>query len=204
MSITLLIILVNVACSLYVMNGNYTKYKYTLNGPAIDNKNEYYRFLTSGFIHADYTHLAFNMLSLYFFGDAVQAYYEYYNPEYGQFLYVAMYLSGVVVANLPSYIKHKRNFHYHSLGASGAVAAAIFTTILFNPAQKIYLYFAVGIPGVVFGGLYLWYSAYAASRSNDNINHDAHFYGALWGIVFTLVLFPESLNSFLRNITKIF
>lgn len=204
MNITLIIIGITSALSLYTMHDNTLKYKYTLNGPSIFNKKEFYRIITSAFVHADYAHLVFNMLSLYFFGEAAQMYYEFFAPAFGLELFIGLYLSSIAVANLPSLYKYKNSSYYHSLGASGAVAAVIFSTILFNPAQKIYLYFAFGIPGIVFGGLYLWYSAYAAKHSNDHINHDAHFYGAIWGIVYTLVCIPESMNSFIGNLSQLF
>jgi len=164
--------------------------------PAITNRNQWYRFVTCGFIHADIGHLAFNMFSLYMFGDYVEKIFVSLFEEKGKMLYLFMYLLALVVCLLPTYFNNKNNYHYRSLGASGAVSAVIFAGIFLDPTIKIgLLVLPPVIPGFVFGPLYLVLSAYMAKRGHDNINHSAHFWGALWGVAF-LVITCQFLTSF--------
>ena len=166
--------------------------------------NEWHRFVTSGFIHADYTHLIFNCLSLYLFsGGLVSAFEsEYMFGAYGQLVYVALFLLGVIVADIPSFIKHKDSYYYSSLGASGGVSSVIFASILVYPTSKISLLFIpIGIPAFLFGILYLMYSYHMAQNSNDKINHSAHFIGSLFGVVFLVLLKPDLLGYFIEQIS---
>ena len=170
--------------------------------PFYVNKNhQYYRFITSGFLHADWIHLFFNMLTLYFFGDIVETVFVYhYGPQIGILLYLLIYFGGMIVADIPSYIKHKKDYDYRALGASGAVSAIIFSSILFSPTREICLYAFICMPGFIFGLLYLIYSYYQGKRMGDNINHDAHFYGAVFGFILTIVLVPGAFGSFVQKI----
>ncbi len=149
-------------------------------------KNEWYRFITSGFIHADIMHLAFNMFTLYFFGRAVEAYFTTYNLG-GTISYLALYFLGMIVASLPSYLKNKDDYNYRSLGASGAVSAVVFACILFNPWGTIIIYI-IPMPFIVYAVLYVAYCVYMSKRGGDYINHDAHLWGSLFGLLFTLAL----------------
>lgn len=142
----------------------------------IERRNEYYRFITSGFIHKDYQHLIFNMISFYFFGYIAEAW-------LGTALYVVFYLSAIVVSDIPTYFKNRHNSNYASLGASGAVSAVIFASIILHPVNTILIYF-IPMPAIVFGILYLGYSYYMDKRKSGNVNHSAHLYGALYGLTF--------------------
>ena len=156
--------------------------------PAITQRNQWYRFVTNGVIHADIAHLAFNMFSFYLFGSFVEKDFISLFNENGNILFLAMYITALAVCLIPTYFQHKDNYHYRSLGASGAVSAVVFAGIFLNPTIKIGLIIIPPIiPGFVFGPLYLVLSAYMAKRGGDNINHSAHFWGAVWGIVFVIV-----------------
>lgn len=162
------------------------------------DKRQWYRFLTSGFIHADWIHLAFNMLTLYFFGAYVEA---GFRELFGPGIFLLFYLLAMVAADIPTFFQQRENPAYRSLGASGAVAAVLFASILFNPWNRIYLMFIpIGIPAFVFGIVYLIYCMYMSKKGSDGINHNAHFWGAIFGIVFVLVLEPRIGGYFLRQL----
>lgn len=155
--------------------------------PAITKRNQWYRFFTCGLIHADIGHLIFNMLSLYLFGEFVEN--SFSSPvlfgENGKWLYISMYVLALFVCLLPTFFKHRNDYYYRSLGASGAVSAVVFAGILFAPTMKVGFFFIPPvIPGYIFGPLYLILSTYLEKRAKDNVNHSAHIWGALFGIVF--------------------
>ena len=162
--------------------------------PAINKKHQYYRFITCGLIHADYMHLIFNMLTLYFFGTFMEAHYQ---GELGlqKWYYLALYIGALIVSNIPTYLKHRNDYNYRSLGASGAVSAVLFAFILLYPWQKIVV-LVFPVPAIVYGVLFLVYSAYMSRKGGDNVNHDAHFYGALFGILFTIAVSPNVAGEF--------
>ena len=156
--------------------------------PAITYKNQWYRFITCGFIHADIMHLAFNMYSFYLFGEMVESAFVSIFGEKGKPLYLILYVTSLVICLLPTYMQHKDNYHYRSLGASGAVSAVIFVGIFLNPTMLMGIFpIPVNIPGFIFGPIYLALSAYLAKKGHGNINHSAHIWGALFGIIFIIV-----------------
>lgn len=167
------------------------------------NQSEWYRFFSSGFLHGGWLHLLFNMYVLWMFGGIVEQYFELLFAPVGSFLFLAMYLIALPISETASYIKHKDNFRYASLGASGAVSAVVFAFILFEPTQKLFFIFIpIGIPAFIFGPLYLAYSAYMAKQNQDNIGHDAHFWGAVFGFVFPLLFKPDLIFRFFNLITS--
>ncbi|HYG37981.1 MAG TPA: rhomboid family intramembrane serine protease [Cytophagales bacterium] len=198
--ITYIIIGLNVIASFYAWNNQEVYHRWMLNPYQVQKKQQYFRFITSGFIHFDYMHLFFNMLTLYFFGAIVESIFESIYGNIGLFLYVVMYLAGIVVSDIPSYLKHRNDYNYNSLGASGAVSAVMFSFILFYPLNELYLFFAIPIKAVLFAVLYLIYSYYRGKQMGDNINHDAHLVGALFGIVFTIGIYPNVVIIFLREL----
>jgi len=158
---------------------------------------EYYRWLTSGFLHGHFMHLAFNMLTLYFFGSYVEQWFVAAFPEFGAIFYLIFYLLAIVAASSATFYKYRNSPSFASIGASGAVAAILFASILLFPTSKIYLFFIpIGIPAFIFGLMYLWFSAYEAKRGRDNIDHTAHYYGALFGFFFPIILEPRLLPLF--------
>jgi membrane associated rhomboid family serine protease len=188
MSITVIIIIITVLVSLSAFRNEKIMSDLIFYPPAVSKNNQYYRFITCGFIHADWGHLLFNMISFYFFGQFVENAFEYIFGTGGKLLYLLMYVLALIVSLLPTYFKNMDNHYYRSLGASGAVSAVIFAGILLDPANKIYLMFIpVGIPGFVFGPVYLLISAWLDRKGSDNINHSAHIWGALFGVAFMII-----------------
>ena len=193
------ILIITIASSIYAWNRPELYQKWILNPYRIKHHKQYWRFLTSGFVHINYLHLFFNMFALFFFGQHV-AY--YFNPN-GDVLMIILYLLGIIVSDIPTYLKYQDLPNYNSLGASGGVAAVVFSSIMFDPLNPIYIMFIpIGIPGFVLGALYLIYSYYQGKRMSDNINHDAHLFGAIFGLFFTVVLRPGVVVSFVEQISN--
>jgi membrane associated rhomboid family serine protease len=156
--------------------------------PAVSRHNQWYRFITCGLIHADWGHLIFNMLALYLFGRNLEIYFSQIFDGTGKLVYLVMYITALAASVVPTYFKHKYNYQYRSLGASGAVSAVVFAGILFDPITGIGLFFIpIYIAGFLFGFLYLLISYYLDKRGSGNINHSAHIFGALYGIGFTII-----------------
>lgn len=166
----------------------------------IKENNQWYRFLSSGFIHADMMHLAINMFVLWSFGSAIETYfYPSFLGELSTLKYLALYFGGIIVSSIPSYIRHKNNPSYAALGASGGVAAVVFAVIIFSPWQNLYLYGVIAIPQIVAGVGYLIYSWYKDKRATDNIGHMAHLTGAAWGFLFTGIMNVDLFTSFIQK-----
>lgn len=164
--------------------------------PAIDKHRQYDRLFTYGFIHADFMHLLFNMLTLYFFGRQIEL---LMNGLVGVWVYPLFYLSALAVSILPTYLKNQHNPNYLSLGASGAVSAVLFAFILVAPWQLIFVFF-IPLPAIVFAVLYVGYSIWMDKRGGDRINHSAHLAGAAYGVMFLLIMRPEVFQHFLREL----
>ncbi|MBS1503802.1 MAG: rhomboid family intramembrane serine protease [Bacteroidetes bacterium] len=155
-----------------------------------------YTLITSGFIHADLMHLFFNMFTFFFFSFTLEA-------MLGHWQFAVLYMVSMVLGDLPTVIKHKNDFWYRSLGASGAISAVVFSYILFQPFADMYLLFIpIGIPAILFGILYLVYCSYASKRGIGNINHDAHLFGGVCGIVITVLLRHDVLMDFIHAISE--
>lgn len=153
----------------------------------VARENQYIRFITSGFLHADYMHLIFNMFTLFFFGRNLELYFSYYGLG-GNISYLSLYFLGLIVSDIPSFLKHKDDYNYRSLGASGAVSAVVFATIIFSPWSSIYIFGALKISATVYAILYIFYCVYMGKKGGDNVNHDAHLWGSLFGLAYTLIL----------------
>jgi membrane associated rhomboid family serine protease len=191
-----IIIIVLTAIISYVAFSNRKLYSDLILYPPAINQGQYYRFLTSGFIHADLQHLLFNMLTLFFFGRALE---NYLNSAIGGWAFLVLYLGGIIISDIPSYLKNKDNPHYASLGASGGVSSVLFAYIILAPWTTIYLFF-LPVPAIIFGVAYMAYSIYMSRKSVDNVNHDAHLWGAIYGIVFILINIPEQLSDFIQRV----
>lgn len=200
MTITYWIIGITVAVSWYSFDKPQLLTKLLLNPYAVLRNREYYRFITSGFVHANFSHLLWNMFSFYFFGMVVEYYFGYLFGAMGSLLFILLYLIAIIISDMPSYFKHKDNPGYNSLGASGGVAAVVFASILFQPTQNICLYAVLCFPGFIFGIAYLIGSYYYGKKGKSNINHAAHIYGALVGLVFCVILFPRIVPLFFEQI----
>ncbi|OAV09186.1 Rhomboid family protein [Moraxella catarrhalis] len=164
--------------------------------PAV-NKGQYDRLLTHGFIHANGMHLLFNMFTLYFFGRVIE---RFYIDKFGNLGFVGFYILAIIVAILPTYARNKNNTYYSSLGASGAVSAVLFAYILFAPWNTLYLFAVLPIPAIVFAIAYVAYSIWADRRDGGNINHSAHLFGAVFGVVATIAIEPNLIVHFLHRL----
>lgn len=175
--------------------------------PYSEHRNkDYIRLLSSGFLHAGWAHLIFNMYVLLMFGNLVEHYFVLqFGALLGRLLYLGMYLTCIIAANVPSFIRHKDNPSYGAIGASGAVSGVVFISILISPMSGIGIIFIpVYIPAFIFGILYLIYSSWAARNEQSRIGHDAHFYGALYGMFFIIVFNYEIAGQFIQQIANAF
>ncbi len=166
----------------------------------INSRKEWYRFITHGFLHADWTHLIVNMLVFFSFGTYVERMLEDRAMLFsGSFFFILLYFGGMIIASVSSFIKHKDNPDYISVGASGAVSAVLFTSIFFTPMEKIYFYGVIPMPGIIFGVLYLIYSTYMARSGKGNVNHDAHLWGAVYGFLFPAIIDTSLIQNFINQ-----
>lgn len=189
-----IIFLLTVATSIYAFNNPSLYGKMMLHPYSVARGHKTYTLITSGMVHADWMHLIFNMMTFYFFAFRLES-------ILGHWQFAVLYLAGMVMADIPSILKHKDHFWYNSLGASGAISAVLFSYILFDPLTRLMIFpLPIPIPAVIFAILYLVYCAYAARNARDNINYDAHFYGALSGVIITLIFVPGILPHFIRLI----
>ncbi len=197
MLVTLLIIAVTCVVSFAAFKREVLWHKLVLWPPAVTDRHEYWRLLTSGFVHADVQHLLFNMITLFFFGRLMEQFFTFHVGAAG---FVVFYLGGVLVAIVPSYLRHRRRSDYVSLGASGAVSAVLFAFILLQPWALIFVFF-VPLPALLYAVAYVGYSIYMDRQGRDNINHSAHLWGAAYGVVFTLAVDPRVAAMFLERVT---
>ena len=174
-------------------------YKFQFNAYQIYRRKEIHRIITHAFLHADWTHLIINMIVLYSFGNNVLAYFRYHFGGKATLYIILLYFGGIIFSTLFSLVKNRNNPHYNAVGASGAVSALVFTSIFFAPMHKVYLFGVVPIYGILFGVIYMVYSYIQSKRSRDNIAHDVHFWGGVYGFVFPILLKPELLNSFINQ-----
>lgn len=164
--------------------------------PAISRDKQYYRLVSYGLVHADPMHLFFNMFTLYFFGRAMEPLYDAYLGPFG---FALFYVGGLLVSILPTYLRNRGNSRYRSLGASGAVSAALFAFILLQPWATI-LVFVIPMPAILFAALYVVYEFYQGRQGVDNVNHNAHLWGAGYGVLFTILMEPRVLGVFLSQL----
>jgi len=202
--ITTIIVIITVAVSLLAFRKEGLFERFDLRPPAVVHHREYYRIFTHAFLHADYIHLAINMLVLYSFGTGVEDIFMELEAQgvifSGTFFYLLLYVSSIALSSLTTITRHRNNEAYSAVGASGAVSAVVFTFIFFAPLQKIYFYMVLPIPGIIFGILYLVYSSYMNRRDSDHINHAAHFWGAVVGFLYPILLEPSLINVFINNL----
>ena len=187
--VTLIIIGITCLVSLLCFTGTLDINRLMFNAYCVWNRKEWYRLLTYGLVHGSWSHLLFNMLTLYFFGKVVEEYFAVaFGSTMGIVMYVILYVTALVVSSIGDLIKNRDNWNYNAVGASGAVSAILFTSIFFEPKMGIYIYLIpIPVPAYIFAPLYLLYCWYMARRKMDNIGHSAHFWGALYGLVFPIV-----------------
>ncbi|HVK52669.1 MAG TPA: rhomboid family intramembrane serine protease [Pseudoxanthomonas sp.] len=195
--ITLLLIAITTIVSLLAFKQPGLARRLILWPPAVDRQRQYDRLISYGFIHADYWHLFFNMLTLFFVGRYMEA--QMAQMSGHAWTFPLFYLSALVVSILPTYLKHQKDPNYTAVGASGAVSALLFAYILLQP-WSIILVFVIPMPAILFAVLYVAYSVWMDKRGGDNIAHGAHLAGAAYGVLFMLVMQPQVLGHFLRQL----
>lgn len=203
-SITIVIIIVTVAISLLGFQNEQFMRKWIFNPYIIKRRKEVWRFLTAAFLHANYLHLALNMFVLWSFGTksiehSFESTYKGNQVEIVLY-YLLLYIPAAVLSCFYSYEKHKNNIHYNALGASGAVSAVVFASIGLRPTSELGLFGVIPIKSFIFGILFLVVSWVLARRGKDNIGHDAHFFGALYGIMYIFIIQPWQLHNFVTDI----
>ena len=196
MSSTFIIIAITCLVSIIAFNNTELIRQLILWPPALTRDRQYYRLVSYGLIHADPQHLLFNMLTLYFFGRAMEG---LYNQYLGPFGFAVFYLGGLIVSILPTYLRNRDNSSYRSLGASGAVSAVLFAFILIQPWATILVFF-FPLPAILYAVLYIVYTFYMDRQRVDNINHSAHLWGAAYGVVFTILMEPRVIGVFLQGL----
>ena len=204
--ITLIIVIVTAAFSILAFRREELFYRFDLRPARIVHRGEYHRILSHALLHADYFHLGINMLVLYSFGTYIEGRFAQMEAQgqifSGSFFYILLYVGSVAVASLSTITRYRNQESYSAVGASGAVSAIVFAYIFFAPLNKIYFYMLLPIPGILFGVLYLVYSSYMSRRRGDNINHSAHFWGAVAGFLFPLLLEPALFLEFMDQLLR--
>ena len=209
MSVTIIIIIVTVIISLFAFRSQKVMDDLIFYPASITEKNQYYRFISYGFIHADLSHLFFNMYAFYLFGGVCEDSFVNIFGSYGKTFYLLMYFLSLIACVIPDFNKHKTNAGYRSLGASGAVSAVVFAYILFRPLQGIGLLFIpVFIPGFLFGIIFLVVSYFLGKKGGGRINHSAHIWGAIFGVVFLIVFsqlfsYYPLLDNFIESVKNL-
>lgn len=179
--------------------------KLKFNAYFIKHSKEGYRFFTYALLHANWMHLLINMFVFYSFGDFVMEVFLAYFGVKAYFFFILLYVGGIIFSVLLDFARNKDNVYYNAVGASGAVSAVLFSSIFLHPTGTIYMFFVpIPIPSILFGLAYLFYSAYMSKRGRDNIGHSAHFLGAIYGIVFTIVIRPTFVVEFFEQIMSYF
>jgi membrane associated rhomboid family serine protease len=193
--VTFAILAITVGVSLLAFTNNDLKNKALFYPYGMGSANEYYRFISHGLIHADYIHLFFNMFTFYSFGRFAEA------ALFNKTEFIILYVTSLIASSLFDFFKNRNNPGYAALGASGAVSAVLFSTLIFDPWSKgVAIFGVIALPNIVFGALYLFYCAYMAKRGGDNIGHNAHLWGSVYGFVFTAVLRPELFKDFIEKL----
>jgi len=197
---TLLIIIVTALFSIAAFNQPDLMYRYNFSPYQVVHRGQWYRIFTHAFLHVGWDHLIVNMIVLFSFGQALWYYLHVYFSGNTVLLFLGLYVGGIVVSSLYSLFREKDNFNYSAVGASGAVSAVTFACIFFDPMAQIQVFFILPIPGVIFGGLYLAYSYYMGKKNIDNVGHDAHFWGAVFGFFFPVLIKPSLFNHFIHQL----
>jgi len=203
MIVTIVIIALTVLVSIFCFNSGPLFEALSLKPHRVIDDRQWYRVVTHGFVHADYAHLAINMLVFFSFGSVVESTFRALHAAgmagNATVSYLLLYFGGMALATVRDLIKNRNNPYYTSVGASGAVSAVLFASIFFDPWARVYFFGVLPIPGLLFGVLYLAYSHYSGLRGRDRVNHFAHFYGAVYGFLFPLAMNPRLIHDFLSH-----
>jgi membrane associated rhomboid family serine protease len=204
--ITIILVSITALISIGCFYNNFWFDKWQFNPYQIYHRKQWYRLLTHGFLHADWIHLIINMIVLFSFGQGVEAYLGMLDQDgvlrfHPTFYYLFFYLSAIIISSLTTLKKHRDDIYYNAVGASGAVSGGIFFCIFFNPWHKLHFYGIIPVPGIIFGLIYIWYSHYMSRKpGHDNINHDAHLIGAIYGLTFPILLDARLFYVFIKKL----
>ncbi len=199
----LFIIVITAVASVYAFQKAEIFYRFNFSPYQVVRRKEYYRIFTHALLHADWMHLIINMLVFYSFANALGFYFNnYFTFMPAGLLLLIFYVLAIVASSLVSLVKQKDNYNYSAVGASGGVSAVVFACIFFAPLEKVLFFGILPIPGIIFGIAYLWYSWYMGRKNIDNVGHDAHFWGAVFGFVFPLIIEPRLFNVFIHQLTN--
>jgi len=190
------IIVITATISIYAMNRPEVLYKLMLSPYKVIHNNEYYRILTHGFVHSGGMHLAINLFVLWEFGSVVE-------KEFGA-NFPFLYFGAIIVAAIPAITKNKNNINYNSLGASGAVSAVLMAFIVAHPSHTLLLFFVIPIPAILAGLLFFIFERSMQKRGGTGIAHDAHIYGAGFGLVYALILNPNGISNMISSLIDLF
>lgn len=199
---TIILIAITVAVSYAAFKSPALMDRLQFNASKIYYKKEYHRLVTHAFLHANWEHLFVNMIVLFSFGKAIESYFKYSFGANHIAYYFLLYFGGILISNLYALFKHRRNYFYNAVGASGAVSAVLFAAIFFDPWNMIYFFGILPIPGIIFAVLYLVYSYQMSNKQKDNVAHDAHFLGALYGFVFPVLINPRLFEKFIDQLFR--
>lgn len=205
MSITIILCVIIFAISVWAWNSP-AVFEKLVHFPYLEARDKsYYRLFTSIFLHGSWLHLLVNLFVFWTFGEAIEyQFHHLFGPILGKVNFVLLFVFSGVIADIPTTMKYKDISSFRSVGASGAISGIMFSYVLFYPLQYLYLYGLIPIPGIVAGVLYIWYSNYAAKKEGGRIDHNAHLYGALTGLVFTILVYPKVLPLFFQQLLSVF
>jgi membrane associated rhomboid family serine protease len=198
-----LILVISIGIVSYMCFTNRDLFNKLLFSPyVILREKQWYRFLTSAWVHGDFMHLFVNLFVLYSFGNFLELVFSSWFGN-GILQYLLLFVGSVIIAHIPTYLKEKDSYNYSSVGASGGVSGVLFASILIQPLQPLYLFAIIPIPGIMFGVLYMFYTHRMAAKSSDNINHEAHMFGALGGMLILVVLRPTVIPAFISQLMSL-
>lgn len=199
--LTKILTLIIFIISVFALRKESLFYRLALIPYRVKREKEWWRVLSHAFIHADWMHLLINLYVFYSFGQVVELLFKYHAFAYAEIHFLSLFFGGIIIASIPALIKHRNKSSYIAVGASGTVSAIVFSYIIFQPLDPLRLLFIpFDIPAIFFGLAYLLYSFIMSRRAKGPIAHDAHFWGAIFGIVYTVVFFPQNFISFIEKI----
>ncbi len=198
MPVASIIFAFTIVTSIYAFSNPQLFGKFMLHPYSVSRGQKVYTVVTSGLIHRDWMHLLFNMLTFYFFGFPLEALLASLS-SWGHLQFFLIYVLGLILSDITTVLKQKNNTTYYSLGASGAICAVLFSFILFQPKMMLGIFFIIPMPAWMFGILFLVYCWWAAKQAPNGINHDAHLYGAIVGLLLTILLYPGVINHFIQQ-----
>lgn len=197
---TIIIIAITAISSILAFNRPQILYRYQFNPYQIIYRKQYARLISHAFLHANWTHLIINMLVLFSFGQSIERSFQELFGGLGVFYFLLLYFGAILVSPLYSLVRQRKNYMYNAVGASGAVSAVVFASIFLAPWRQIYFFGIIPVPGIIFAFLYLIYSWQMSKRNQDNIAHDTHFLGAVFGAVLPIILYPGLLKEFIDQL----